>query len=443
MSETSRRLPFSVTHGYGVGALSLSFCNTTILFFLAKFLVDEAGLSAASAAAVFFVSKGWDAVSDPIVGRLSDRTRTSWGARRPWIMGATVPCMAMFALLWVDIPVHGAWRAVAYGILLILYNTAYTAVVVPYGAITPSLTPDYDERTRLNGARMVWSMLGGIVAGILVPLGDEATGSYATGAWVLAVLGVAPLMITVWATRGRDRVPDVPSSAGWMSMWSVLKVPAFRRVALLFLAAWSSIAVLSALVPFYAEVRLGRPDLVDAVFASIQVSAMVSIPGVIWLAGRTEKHVAYAVSVVGWAGVLLGLALVPPHATNWVLFAACLTGPGVAAAHVLPWSMLPDVVEADRVANGEERAGAFYGVMTFLEKVGTAIALNAMLLALGAAGYISSTAGEVVTQPAAVERTIQVLIGPVPGTVLLFAAIYAWLRPPVTRADHLARVRAS
>jgi GPH family glycoside/pentoside/hexuronide:cation symporter len=167
---------------------------------------------------------------------------------------------------------------------------------------------------------------------------------------------------------------------------------------------------------------------------------MVSIPAVIWLAGRTEKHVAYAVSVVAWAGVLLGLALVPPEATTWVLVAACLAGPGVAAAHVLPWSMLPDVVEADRVANGHERAGAFYGVMTFLEKIGTALAVNAMLQGLGAAGYVSSTDGETVVQPEAVERAVQLLIGPLPGVVLLVAAAFAWLRPPVTRADHRARV---
>ncbi len=324
--------------------------------------------------------------------------------------------------------------------VFVLFNTAYTAVVVPYGVITPVLAPDYDERTRLNGARMMWSMLGGIVVGIVVPLGHEATGSYAPGVWTLAALGVVPLMVTVWATRGRDRAVEVDEDAGWLAMWSVLRVLAFRRVALLFLAAWTSIAVLSALVPFYAEARLGRPDLVDALFLAIQGSAMASIPGVIWLAGRTEKHIAYAVSVVAWACVLLGLAFVPPDSTPLVLLAAILAGPGVAAAHVLPWSMLPDVVEVDRVANGHERTGAFYGVMTFLEKVGTALALNGMALCLGAAGLVSSVAGEVVVQPASVERMVQMLIGPVPGVVLFAAAAYAWLRPPVTRADHRAMV---
>ena len=429
-------LPFSVRHGYGVAALSLSFCNTTILFFLAKFLLDEAGLSPGQAAAVLTVAKVWDAISDPLVGRLSDRTRTSMGARRPWILAGTLPCMGLFALLWVGLPFHGAALALAYGVLVVLYNTAYTAVVVPYGALTPVLTADYDERTRLNGARMTWSMVGGIIAGVVVPWARESTGSYATGAWGLAVAGVFPLLIAVWATAGRDRSIDVPANAP--SMWSVLRVRAFRRTAALFLAAWSSIAVLSALVPFYAEFRLGRPDLVDSMFAAIQISAMVSIPLVIKLAAMTEKHTAYAVSVVAWAGVLLALAFVPPAATTWVLVAACLAGPGVAAAHVLPWSMLPDVVEADFAESGVERAGAFYGVMTFLEKIGTAIALNGMLLVLGAAGYVSGAT----EQPEAVGTAIQWLIGPIPGLVLFVAAVYAWGWPPLTRDAHRALVEA-
>ena len=423
-------LPWTVRQGYGAAALSLSFCNTTILFFLTKFLLDEAHLSPGVAAAVVLVGKLWDAVSDPVVGRLSDATRTSMGARRPWILGATLPCMLLFVALWQPLPFEGAMKAAAIAGLLVLYNTAYTAVVVPYGALTPVLSQDYDERTRLNAARMAWSMVGGIVAGIVVPMLQEQTGSYRTGAVVLGVLGVVPLLVCVGATRGRDNPPEQVAEAP--AMWSVLNNLAFRRTATLFLAAWTSIAVLSALVPFYTEHHLQAPAFVDTMFAAIQVSAMVSIPGVVWLSQRTEKHVAYAVTLVAWGGVLVGMSLVPPGAKGLALGAAVLAGPGVAAAHVLPWSMLPDVVEADEAETGQRRAGAFYGVMTFLEKMGTAAALNGMLLVLGWAGYVSGAE----VQPDAARAAIRWLIGPVPGVVLLLAATYAWFRPPMTRALH-------
>ena len=430
----SAPLPTSVRQGYGAAALSLSLCNAAILFFLTKFLLDEAGLPATVAAAVVLVGKLWDAVSDPLVGRLSDRTRTSMGARRPWILVGSLPCMLLFVLLWQPMPGDAMVKGALTALMLVAYNTAYTAVVVPYGALTPVLTDDYDERTRLNAARMGWSMMGGIVVGVVMPMMHERTGTYASGAMVLGIAGLIPLWVCVWATRGRDQPPDeVPSQA---PMWSVLHSRPFRRTALLFLAAWTCIAVLSAMVPFYAEHHLKLPGLVDAMFAAIQISAMVSIPPVAWLAARTEKHHAYAVCLLAWGVVLVGLSAVPSGSQTLALVAAVLAGPGVAAAHVLPWSMLPDVVEADEAVTGERRAGAFYGVMTFLEKLGTAAALNGMILALGWAGYVSG--GEV--QPDSAGSAIRWLIGPIPGVVLLLAATYAWFWPPMTRAQHRALV---
>lgn len=427
----SAGLPFHVRQGYGVAALALSLCNTAILFFLTKFLLDEAGMAPHVAAAVVLVGKVWDAVSDPLVGRLSDRTRSRMGSRRPWLLVGALPCMLLFVALWYPMPGDATVQAVLTALLLVAYNTAYTAVVVPYGALTPVLTDDYDERTALNAARMGWSMLGGIIAGIVMPLLHERSGAWASGAMVLGALGVVPLWLCVVATAGRDHNPE-PDAPATPSMFSVLGNLAFRRTATLFLAAWSSIAVLSALVPFYTEYHLGAPELTDAMFAAIQLSAMVAIPGVAWLAGRTEKHIAYAVTLSAWGLVLVGLSLVPAGATTWALVAAVVAGPGVAAAHVLPWSMLPDVVEVDEAVTGQRRAGAFYGVMTFLEKMGTALALNGMLLALGFAGYQSGST----VQPESAVQAIRWLIGPVPGLVLLVAAIYAWRRPPLTRDAH-------
>jgi GPH family glycoside/pentoside/hexuronide:cation symporter len=420
-------LPAFVRHGYGVGALSFALANTTILFFLLKFLVDEARLAPAVAGTVILVAKVWDAVIDPVIGRLTDRT----GGRRPWIAVATLPLAVCFASLWWGLPVTGMVAAVAYAGLLIVYNTAFSAAVIPYGALTPGLATDYDERTRLNAARMGWSMVGGIVAGIGVPL-LVGEGGWRLAGSVLAVAMIPPLVVTSWATRGRE-APASASPAGGLP-WEVLRNPAFRRVALLFVAAWSSIAVLSALVPFYAQHQLGAKGIVDGLFAAIQLSALACIPAVAWLAGRVQKHVAYALGMGMWAVVLVALAAVPAGGTTLALGIAVLTGPGVAAAHVLPWAMLPDVVEADRAETGVDRAGDFYGMMTFLEQVATAVALWALGTSLGIAGYVEGAE----TQGEAARGTIRLLIGPAPGLVLLMAALYAWRWPPLTREGHAA-----
>lgn len=451
------RLGPALRHGYGVGGLGYALVNTCMLFFLLKYLVDGAGLGAALVGWVLLIGKVWDGLIDPVIGRLIDGTRTSWGSRRPWMAAATLPMVGLFMAVWWGVPLEGAAAAVFYGLLLMAYNTAYSLVVVPYGALTPALTDDYDERTRLNGARMGWSMVGGILAGILFPVLWHAYGWRVAG-MVLGLAAVVPLTIAIYATRGRDPVGPVDTGEG-PSMWSVLRVQAFRRTAALFLAAWSSIAVLSSLIPFYVEHHLHRKEMTDVLFAAIQLSALVSVPAVVWLAQRIEKHRAYAISVTVWGVVLVGLSVVPEAAPvgpegldlaaemralsprGMAVWLSILAGPGVAAAHVLPWAMLPDVVEADTVENGVSRPGAFYGVMTFLEQLGTAIALFAVAQALGASGYIP----EAVNQPDSARVMLTWMIGPVPALVLLFAGIGAWLWPPLTRALHgelAARVQA-
>ena len=429
-------LPLRIRHGYGAAAASIALANTAILFFLLKFLVDVAGIRPAVAGTILLVGKAWDAFADPVIGRLSDRTKSAMGARRPWIAFATVPFCALFAALWYRLPLEGTALAVVTAVLLIAYNTAYTAVTVPYGALTPALTRDYDERTRLNGARMTWSMAGGLVSGIAFPMVVQATGSWGIAGCGIAVLMLVPLIVMVRVTRGLD--PVGATHAEEPAFWTVFANRSFRRTAVLFMIAWTSIAVLSALVPFYMQHVIGAPQLLDAALAAIQLSALAAIPLVVAVSRRFEKHTTFAVAVATWAVVLVALSLVPADIGKGVLVLAALVGPGIAAAHVLPWSMIPDVVEADALERGRDRAGAFYGTMTFLEKCGTAFALWSLGMALDAAGYVEGAA----QQSENAIHTIRLLIGPVPATALLVASVLAIVAPPVTRAAHRRLVAA-
>ncbi|MCA9570558.1 MAG: MFS transporter, partial [Myxococcales bacterium] len=171
--------------------------------------------------------------------------------------------------------------------------------------------------------------------------------------------------------------------------------------------------------------------LEDLLFGAIQISGLFSVPLVVAVARRTQKHTAYALLMGSWAALLLVLAMAPRGVWQITLVMMILAGPGMAAAHVLPWSMLPDVVDADTAANGTDRAGAFYGAMTFLEKVGTALALQSAMLALQLGGYEARAP----TQSDMAIDTLALVIGPLPGAVLAAACLLAWLRPPVTRAE--------
>ncbi len=436
-SETKHHLPSTLVQGYGVAALAISFTNTAYMFFLLKYMVDGAGMTPAVAGTVLLVAKGWDGVIDPLVGRVIDRTRTSWGSRRPWITVATPALAVMFASLWWGLPLTGWALPVVYAVLLMGYATAYSFVTVPYGALTPAITQDYDERTRLNGSRMAYSMFGGIVSGVLFPY-LFTNYSWRIAGLTLGLMAVPPMLAMVYATRGRDPVGPAEEESQ-ESILTVLKSVPFRRTAALFLAAWATVSVLSSLVPFYVEHHLHRKGMTDVAFAVIQVAALIGVPIVVYMAKKLQKHVAYAIGIGSWSIALIGLAVVPAGEFGIAMVIAAVAGLGVAAAHVLPWSMLPDVVEADALEHGgKDRAGAFYGAMTFLEQTGTAVALWVEGMLLSAAGY----AEQAPTQPDSALLMLRLLIGPIPGVLLVIAAIGALLWPPLTREAHKALVES-
>lgn len=434
-NDTRTGLSTLTMQGYGVGAFGLALANTSILFFLSKFLVDEVQLEPMMAGAAIFIGKLWDAVSDPVVGRLSDRTRTAYGVRRPWLAIATPVFATFFAAIWFGAPGVGYARFAYVTVLLLVYNTAFTAWVVPYGALTPAMTQSYDERTKLNAARMGWSMAGGIVAGIGFPVLREMSGNWYTPGLALALVMVVPLVLPITVTRRYDKpLIDKPTA---VSLHSLLRNRVFLRVVTLFVLNWTMIAVLSSLVPYFVHYHLGDENKTDLILAALQLSALVSVPVVVRLSERLEKHEAFTWTIGSWGILMLGFFFVPAGNVAGTVVLACLAGPGVAAAHVIPWSMLPDAVDYDRVTTGLDRAGIMYGAMTFAEKASTAVALFGTLTLLQVAGY--ETGAE--SQPRAAVTAIRAMLGILPCFILVGAAVFAYLRPPMTRAQHRAMMK--
>ncbi|MCX6066987.1 MAG: MFS transporter, partial [Chloroflexi bacterium] len=172
---------------YGIGDGGINLADTMVGLLFAIFLTDVVGLRPGLAAVVVFIGRTFDYVNDPLIGYLSDRTRTRWGRRRPFILFGMLPFALVYMLLWWIPPfTTQLGLAIYYGLAFVLYDTAATVLYMPYFALTPELTSDYDERTSLTTYRMVFSTIGAMVA-FTVPLAIIGTMNPASAARIMAV----------------------------------------------------------------------------------------------------------------------------------------------------------------------------------------------------------------------------------------------------------------
>ena len=172
-SVDREKLHFTTKLAYGSGDMGPAITANVLAFFLLYFFTNVAGLPAGLAGSILAIGKIGDAINDPIAGVLSDRTRTRWGRRIPWMLFGAIPFGIFFFLQWIvpkfsdDLSVNN-WCLFAYYIAIaILFNLAYTAVNLPYTALTPELTQDYNERTSLNSFRFAFSIGGSILSLVL------------------------------------------------------------------------------------------------------------------------------------------------------------------------------------------------------------------------------------------------------------------------------------
>lgn len=442
-SIDSERLSFWTKLAYGSGDLGTAIAAGLRAFFLLIFFTDVARLDPAMAGMILLINRIWDAFNDPFVGWLSDRTVTRWGRRRPWIFAGALPFGLTFFLLWVVPPFGSAGLFIYYVIISLLLDTAYTVVNVPYTALTPELTKDYDERTSLNSYRFAFSVGGALVSAVLHPLivssaPDPRTG-YLISGLLWAVVCTVPCYIVFFAIRERPEAIEhqagdsIPLAA---QIRIALANRPYRFVIGLYLASWLALQLVSAVLVYYLTYYMGTPERIPITLLAVQGTSFIFL--FVWTAisRRYDKRLVYIAGATLWLIVQLGLYFIRPHQDALVLPLAALAGAGVAVAYLVPWAMLPDVVDLDELETGQRREGVFYGFMVLLQKAGIAVAIYLVGRALAAAGYVTPTdAVPVPAQPESALQAIRFFIGPVPAAVLAGSLLLALLYP-ITRTRH-------
>jgi len=432
MTLANERLSKVTKLAYGAGDTGFSMCHTIISILYGIFLVDVAGLTPELAAGVLFVVKSWDYINDPMIGYFSDRMRSRWGRRRPFLLFGFIPFMIAFTLLWWRPPVDTTLGlAIYYGAAYLFFETASTFTYMPYFALTPELTQDYDERTSLTSYRMVFSILGGLVA-FIVPLAiigemhPDNQGKVMLMAAIFGIAGGLPLFLTFLGTREREEYAAREQPRLLDSLKAAFKNRPFLFAAGIFLFTWLAIDIIQSMLLFFLKYRLDMEGQSDLIAGVIFITAMITLPFWTWASKRWDKRHAYIFGMFFLAAAVMLLIFINPGwGLSLVIALAFIAGIGVGAAHVLPWAIIPDAVEWDEYATGSRHEGMFYSLVTLMRKISGSIAIPGTLLVLGRSGYISNAA---VQNPGAV-RAIQIMMGPVPSGMLLVGILFALVYP--------------
>lgn len=461
--ETAR-VPLLTKLVYGSGDWGMASFGTLRQVFYAIFLTDVVGLDARLASVAALIGVTWDAVNDPLVGLLSDRIKTRWGRRRPFLLFFAIPFGASFLLLWWA-PPWDSQIALAVTVMLayMISDTMQTLVTVPFFALTPEIAPDYDERTSLTGYRMFFNLLASLATAVSAPIvvdavvkgGSTQQQGYLTVAAMFGGLAAVPFLLIVLVVRERysaaaQAEARVPFRETLKTAWS--NVP-FRFATGLYMLNWITFDLVALMLPFFLVYWVAQGDLLasvnilgadialeSVVLGLLLITAVVALPLWTWLSNRFSKRSAYIVGMSFWAVVQLLVMTVQPGQITYILILAILAGLSVSTAHVLPEAIFPDVIEWDELRTRRRHEGIYYGAKNFVRKLTGAVAIFFALQVLGWFGY--RTPPESATQfsqsPIALSA-IRMLTGPV-GALLLFSAIgVAWFYP-LSRERH-ARIR--
>jgi GPH family glycoside/pentoside/hexuronide:cation symporter len=204
--------------------------------------------------------------------------------------------------------------------------------------------------------------------------------------------------------------------------------------------SWTTASILAAVLVYFANYYLEVPDQANYFVLVAQGSAIAFIPLWVWVARKLDKRRAFILGTVSWIGVLLGIYALGPDQVALAYLLAALAGSGIATAYVVPWAMVPDIIEFDQAQTGQRREGSYYAFASFFQKLATGAALWGMGQVLARSGYVTPDLdpnAPLPVQPVEAVESIRFFMGPVPALLLVLAILFAW-RYPITRERHQA-----
>jgi GPH family glycoside/pentoside/hexuronide:cation symporter len=448
--QENRSLTRGALAAYGLPAGPVMALYMIFLIVYLKFATDHLGASPAAVGIIFFVAKCWDALTDPLVGNLSDRTRSRLGRRRSWLLASTLPLLIFGVMAWVPpTSLEGAALSAWIAVSVIGFYTAFTIFDVPHMALGAELSFEPKVRARVFASRHGLRGIGMVAAGLFGPMlmlhdGNGAVADFLSGMGLeahrdvarvvtvaISLAAVVTILFSVAALP--DERADFMGRGGespFRALRDVFRNPHARILLFVYFVEATGMGAVGVLIPYSLDYVLEMPHLTGPLLGTTLLLGLASIPFWVLLAHRFEKRRLW-LGAMGVQALGFGTMLFARQGDwIWMAIGAVCIGTTNACGNVLGQALKADVVDYDEHVTGERKEGAYFAAWGFVGKLGAGVMIGTVGIVLEAVGYVPGA-----VQTESVKNWIVFLMGGMP--LIGFAiGIPAFMRLGLTEAEH-------
>lgn len=401
------RLPLGLCLGFGVGTVGVSIMLNGVTAYFPVFMSTVLGKSTETAGYLLMASKIYDAFADFVIGTLSDRTRSRWGRRRPYLLGGALLSGLSFLAIFSPPDLSDENVAIYMFIALVLYSTGYSLFNVPYMTMPSEMTGSKYERSRLLSFRTVFVSIGQVLAmsgtAALIAWGGGGERGYLIMGWVMALIIFSAMALAFFGTA---KAPHVEVETKHMPLTAeAIRLIARNKPFCLLLAAkvfqflsFASVATTSLLFMFNV-LHLGYEGPMKLGLVQ-NIASAASMPFWLWMERQLGKRNAYLVGIGLMAATSLSWLFAVRGIGDWgLIWRGLIGGVGSGGMILLSISMLADSLAYDREVTGLRREGVLSSVIAVIEKTIFALGVAAVGIYLSWSNYVPTKGGAIIEQP--------------------------------------------
>lgn len=376
--KTQRRLTWKNYLAYGAADLYGGGCFFIVTTFAMYYLVNVVGLHPLLAGLIPGIGKFWDAVSDPLMGYISDNTpQNRFGKRRVWFLVSIVPIALSFMFIWFPANFESQiGKFIFYTFAYIVFFTVSTVSYIPYAALSAEMTQSFSERNKLNSSRLMFSFVATLLGGLLAqPIIDSFHGSK-TGYFMMScvfalifALPWIPLYFGTWEIQSEQH--NTPKGESFVKNFlSLFKNKSCRIHIAMYVCSYGALDIFMSLVLFYMVDYLNRGGIFVIVQGSLLITMMITLPVHSWLINKKGHKPVYVTALIIFAVSLFCMFFHTPETPPVVLILnMVLMGIGVSANNLIPHQLLPFISDIDKLMSGKSRAGTYSAAMSLTRKL--------------------------------------------------------------------------